>query len=354
MDNAQTNDLLLELLTVPGLSGREDPILQHLDEIWSPLVDELQVSPLGSLQGLVKGSASPPRPSILFAAHMDAIGLMVSGIRGDFIRVTRVGGVDARVLPGTMVTVHGEKDLQGVVYQLPRSLLPSSVSKKSVELRYFLVDVGLEEEALTDQVRVGDLVTFQQKPFWLGEEVIAGPALDNRASVAAITLLLHALQSAPPVWDVWVVATSQEEENMSGALTSAYAIQPDLAVAVDVTFASGPGTPDYQSYPMGEEIPLGWGPSTHPALYRVFEEVADEEGISVTKEPLPMRSGTDADVLQISAAGVPTMLLSIPLRYMHTPVEMVSTRDVQGVAKLMGAFVARLKPDSFATFEWDE
>jgi endoglucanase len=354
MENHKINDLLRELLTVPGLSGREAPILEHLHKAWFPLVDELRVNPLGSLQGLVKGSAPPPRPSILFAAHMDAIGLMVSGFRDDFIRVTAVGGVDPRVLPGTMVTVHGKKALPGVIHQLPRPLLPPSTSKKTVEMQHLLVDVGLEEEALRDLVRIGNLVSFRQEPFFLGEEVIAGPALDNRASVAATTLLLNALQSNTPVWDVWVVATSQEEENMSGAMTSAYAIQPDLAVAVDVTFASGPGAPEHKSYPLGEGIPLGWGPSVHPALYRAFEEVAEEEDMSVTMEPLPARSVTDADVLQISAAGIPTMLLSIPLRYMHTPVEMVSVRDVRGVARLMGAFIARLEPDSLATFQGDE
>lgn len=354
MENVHVNELLLELLTIPGLSGREDPIRAYLQEAWSPLVDELKISPLGSLQGLVKGKAPSPRPKILLAAHMDAIGLMVTGFRGDFVRVTTVGGVDPRVLPGGMVTVHGKEDLTGVIDQLPKSLLPSSASKKSVEIKYLLVDVGLEEEQLKDLVQIGDLVSFQQKPFWIGEDVIASPALDNRASVSAVTLLLHSLQSTPPQWDVWVVATSQEEENMSGALTSAYAIQPDLAVAVDVTFAAGPGTPDHKSYPLGEGIPLGWGPSVHPALYRAFEEVAEEEDISVTMEPLPMRSGTEADVLQISTAGIPTMLLSIPLRYMHTPVEMVSVRDIREVAKLMQAFIARLDLDSLDAFQWDE
>lgn len=354
MDSMEMNDLLLDLLHVPGLSGREDPVLHYLQEIWDPLVDELRVSPLGSLEGVVRGNAPQPRPKILFAAHMDAIGLMVTGFLGDFLRVTSVGGVDPRVLPGGIVTVHGEEDLLGVIDQLPKALLPDSAPKDSVEFKYLIVDLGLKEAELKDLVQIGDLVSFQQPPLMMKDNLIAGPALDNRASVAAITIMLTSLQTRDPAWDVWVVATSQEEENMSGALTSAYTLQPDLAVAVDVTFASAPGTPDHKSYPMGEGIPLGWGPSVHPGLYRAFEEAAEEEDISVNREPLPMRSGTDADVLQISAAGVPTMVLSIPLRYMHTPVEMVHKEDIRAVAKLSQALIDRLDANFLSTLEWEE
>lgn len=354
MDDGHLKEHLQELIRIPGLSGREYPLSAYLQKVWEPLLDQLDINPLGSLQGLIRGEGPDPRPSVLFAGHMDAIGLMVSGITGDFLRVSPVGGIDARVLPGQEVIVHGVRKWPGILNLPPKSLLPASASKNTVEVKYLLVDVGLPHEELKEAVNIGDGVTFRGESFILGEGFLAGPSLDNRSSIAALTSLLYALQSRSFSWDVWVVATSQEEENMSGALTSAYAIAPDVAVAVDVTFATGPGAPDHKSFPLAQGITLGWGPSTHPALYQQFERVAEQEEIPVTLEPLPARSGTDADVIQISGAGVPTMLLSIPLRYMHTPVEMVAIQSIQHVAKLAKRWIESLGPESLETFAWDE
>lgn len=339
MDDQQIAHHLGELVQIPGLSGREDPLVQFLQGRWSAAADLARVSPLGSLHVMAEGEGAAPRPSILFAAHLDAIGLMVTGIEDGFIRVTSVGGVDARVLPGQEVVVHGKWDLPGVIHLPPPPFLPSGARKNSVDVDHLLVDVPVRNEKLPQLVEVGDGITFKGQPGMLGAQVLTGPSLDNRASLAAMTCLLDTLASTSSGWDVWVAATSQEEENMAGARTSAHAIAPDLAVVVDVTFASAPGSPDHKTFAFDGGITLGWGPTVHPVLYHRFASLAAEKEIPVTREPLPARSGTDADVLQISAAGVPTMLLSIPIRYMHTPVEMVHIQSIKNTALLARHFL---------------
>ncbi|MBS1248782.1 MAG: putative aminopeptidase YsdC [Chloroflexi bacterium] len=350
----ETLELLKKLISAPGLSGYEGPVSQLVAEAWEAITDELQTSRVGSLQGLQCGTGTDPRPKILLATHMDAIGLMVSGYAGDCLRVTSVGGVDHRVLPGQSVTVHGREDLPGLVAQPPANLIPGGDKKKPVAMQYLLVDVGLNAEELRQKVRVGDLISFAQEPLEMGENTVAGHSLDNRVSVVALTLALEDLRDRSHAWDVWAVATAQEEETMAGAKTSAYDLRPELAVAVDVTFGEGPGAPKHKAYPLGEGVTLGWGPTVHPVLHAEFKKIAQELEIPFALEPLPRRSGTDADALQLSTVGIPTMVVSIPLRYMHTPVEMVSLKDIKRAGRLLAEFVARLPLDYMDTLTWKE
>ena len=336
---------LKSLISTSGLSGHEAPIRELIESTWRPITDQLSVSRLGSLHGLKSGTASEPRPTILIAAHMDAIGLMVTSIQDGFLRVTEIGGLDARVLPGQLVTVHGRRDLPGVIVQPPAHLLPSGVKDGPVPLNNLLVDVGLRPRQVNQQVRNGDLISFSQEPIQMQDETLAGRSLDNRASVAALTLCLDDLQTRVHAWDVWAVATSQEEETMGGARTSAFQIRPDLAVAVDVTWGKSPSTPDHKTFPLGKGLTLGWGPNIHPGLFESFKKVADQFEIPYALEVMPRHSGTDAFALQVAAHGVPTMVISIPLRYMHTPVEMVALKDIQRTAHLLSEFISQLDID---------
>ncbi|HEX9013329.1 MAG TPA: hypothetical protein VF813_07425, partial [Anaerolineaceae bacterium] len=264
------------MISLPGLSGYERPVRELIAETWRPMVDELAVSRLGSLHGLRRGSGSEPRRSILLAAHMDAIGLMVKNRVEGFLRFTEIGGVDPRILPGQLVTVHGRQDLPGVVIQPADRLLPKEKRGQPVSMEYLLVDTGLLPDEINNLVRPGDLISFAQPPIEMAGEILAGHSLDNRASVAALTVCLQELQKFRQDWDVWAVATVQEEETLGGAATSAFALHPDLAVALDVTFAKGPGSSDWRAHPLGKGIPLGWGPNVHPGLYRAFKDLAEE------------------------------------------------------------------------------
>jgi tetrahedral aminopeptidase len=345
---------LKQMISIPGLSGYEDPISDLISETWQPLTDELSRSRIGSLHGLCRGTGEELRPSILLATHMDAIGLMVTALVDGFLRITQVGGIDARVLPGQLVTVHGRKDLPGVIVQPPSFLLPEENRKGPVPLTNLLVDVGLSPREVNRQVREGDLVSFATQPIEIDKHILAGHSLDNRASVAALTHCLDLLQSRKHVWDVWAVATAQEEETLGGALTSAFGLNPQLAVAIDVTFAKGPGTTDDKTFPLGEGLTLGWGPNIHPGLHRKFKDLADKLEIPSNLDPMPRHSGTDAMALQIAREGIPTMVVSIPLRYMHTPVEMISMKDVKRAGRLLAEFVVGLDVNFMDTLSLDD
>lgn len=351
-----TDDLLpflKSLISAPGLSGYEAPIRDLIESAWRPLTDEISRSRLGSLHALRRGAIPEPRPGLLLAAHMDAIGLLVTGVVDGFLTVSSIGGLDPRVLPGQLVTVHGREDLPAVIVQPPAHLLPARFKDKPVPLEYLLVDTSLLPEEVGRLVRVGDLVSFAQPPLEMAGEILAGHSLDNRASVAALTCCLQELQGRPLAWDVWAVATTQEEENLAGALTSAFQLRPALAVAIDVTFGSGPGSSGHKTFPIGKGLTLGWGPNIHPALYQAFKDLADRLEIPYKMEAMPVNSGTDAMALQITAEGIPSMVVSIPLRYMHTPVEMVAMKDIRRTGRLLAEFAAQLDERFMERMAWD-
>ena len=345
--------LLKELIQLPGLSGFEGSVRDRIREAWEPLVDKLEFSRLGSLHALKLGSGHDPRPCVLLAAHMDAIGLMVNQVVDGFLRLTAIGGIDARILPGQAVIVHGREDTPGLILQPPAACLPEGKGKEPVALEHLLVDLGLPSRRVDRLVRPGDPVSFAQPPLELGANNLAGHSLDNRASIAALTICLRELQSREHVWDLVAVATSQEEENLSGAMTSAFALRPDIAVAVDVTWGYSPGSAEHKTYPLGKELTNGWGPSVHPAIHRVISQAAERGEIPLTTEVMPRRSGTDADALQLTAEGIPTGVVSIPLRYMHTPLEVVSLIDIRRTGRLLTEFVAGLEPEFVDQITWD-
>ena len=345
---------LKKLISIPGLSGFETSVREIIQEEWQPLVDELSISRLGSLHGLRKGRAEDPRPALLIAAHMDAIGLMVRGINKEgFIRITHIGGIDPRILPGQLVTIHGKENIQGVVIQPPYYLLPASQSGKVVDLEYLFVDTGFLPKEVNRLISVGDPISFAQDPLELSGETLAGHSMDNRASVAALTHCLGELQHIVHDWDVWAVATVQEETTFGGAYTSPFEIRPDLAVAVDVTFGKGPGLNDYRGYTLDKGPAIGWGPNIHPSVHKEFKQLAARLDMPHQIEALPVHSGTDAEALQVVAEGIPTGVISIPLRYMHTPVELVCVKDIERTGRLLSEFIARLGVDFIAKMKWE-
>jgi endoglucanase len=345
---------LKDLISAPGLSGYEGPVREIIEKEWRPLVDELSTSRLGSLEGLRKGSGPEPRRSVLLAAHMDAIGLMVSGIVDGFLRFTEIGGVDPRILPGQPVLVHGREALPGLVVQPSAHLVPPEIGEKPVPMDYLWIDVGLEPQEVARLVQVGDIVSFAQPPFELSGETLSGHTLDDRSAVAALTSCLQNLQSRVHPWDVWAVATVQEETSFGGSITSTFGLQPDLGIAIDVCHARGPGTSEATIAPLGKGLVLGLGPNIHPWLYKSFKAVADDLEIPYHTDVYSRHSGTDAYAIQVSAQGVPSMVVSIPLRYMHTPVETVSLKDIKRVGRLLAEFITRLDAEFFDKISWDE
>lgn len=344
---------LQELLSQPGLSGYEEPVRRTIEKTWQSLVDELTVSRVGSLHGLKHGTGKDPRPRILIAAHMDAVGLMVKTITDGMIYFTEIGGFDQRVLPGLIVTVHGKKDLFGVIAQPPDRLLPHEQAGKPVKSAQLMVDVGLETLEVERLVHVGDLISLAQPPAELSGDMVVGHSQDDRASVAAVTVCLHELQHMKHEWDVWAVATTQEEESFAGAYTTPFEIRPQIAVAVDVTFGKE-NSSDYRTYPLAGGPTIGWGPNVHPALHRRMKALAEKLDVPHNIEIMPRHSGTDAYAMQIVREGIPTLVMGIPLRYMHTAIEVTSLRDIERCGFLMAEFISRLEMDYAENIHWDE
>jgi endoglucanase len=350
---------LKALCAAPGLPAHEGPARAVINSAWAPLVDEVHTDPLGSLWATRRGTGAEPRRRLMLAAHMDAIGLMVSRLDGDFLRVTGLGGVDVRVLPGQIVTVHasgqGGADLPAVVGLPPSFLLPRDQRDGLPAVGELVVDTGLPAVRLAERVQIGDLVSFAQPPAELLGGHLAARSLDNRASVAAVTLCLEALQARQHAWDVVAVATVQEEVGPRGAGPAAFALQPDLAVVIDVTFGADANTREfgYRTLPVGGGPVLGLGPNIHPGLHALFKRAAERAEIITTLEPMWAHSGTDAFAIQVARAGIPTMVVSIAIRNMHTPVEVVALKDITRTGRLLAEFIAGLAPDALDTLSLD-
>ncbi len=361
--------LLKQLSEADGLSGHEEPVRELLRQIWQPFVDEIREGKLGSLIALKRGTGSEgstelaevPRPKLMLAAHMDEIGLMVTGVEKGFLRFTRVGGTDRRVLLGLEVVVHGRRDrsaersrrsLPGIVVTRPPHVLSVEERKKTVPWDKLFVDVGLPAEEVERLVTVGDLISIQREMVELKNRRVAGKAMDNRACVAVVTLALEQLAGVRHAWDVFAVATVQEETGLKGAITSAYGLAPDLAVALDATFGKHPGVTEVDGFPLGEGPTVGIGPNFHPGLVTRLKEVAEAHEIPYQVEPLPGDSGTDAWAIQVTREGVPTALISIPVRYMHQPVETLAAQDVERAGRLLAAFIAGLEVDFLEKLAW--
>jgi endoglucanase len=363
-----TVSLLRRLSDAVGLSGYERQMRALVQEELSRYVDEVRSDKMGNLIALKRGLplqpvTSPnaegaaqddiPRRRVMLAAHMDEIGLMVTGVEEGFLRVASIGGVDERLLSAQPVTVHGtvhgEHTLTGVVVSVPPHLLPEQERNRVVPAEKLFVDVGLAPDEVDKRVRVGDLVSFRQEALELKGGLLTGKALDNRASVAAMIACLELLSGMRHTWDVYAVATVQEEVGLKGALTSAFGVNPDLAIAIDVTWATQPGTPEERTFPLGKGPTIGIGPNFHPALFRALVDTAKKHELPYQVEPAPGASGTDAWAIQASREGVPTALLSIPERYMHSPVEVVAVKDVERTGRLLAHFIAGLTPGFLAT-----
>ena len=351
-----TLPFLKSLISVSGLSGYEAPVANLIREKWTPLVDEISVSRVGSLHGLKRGKGKSPRPSLMIATHMDAIGMRVSKIVDGFLHITHVGGIDVRVLPGAEVTVHAsgsDEELPAVIALPPARFLPESAGDK-ILMEHLLVDTGLLPREVERKVRVGDLVSFANMPFELAGEVLSGHSIDNRASVAALTVCLQELQNKPHFWDVWAVATVQEETSLLGASTSAFELRPQMAIVVDGSFAKGPGASGWQTSAMGKGVGLCIGPNMHPFLHKTLKELAERLEIPWFLDVTVSHSGTDAYAIQVTAEGIPTALVEFPIRYMHTTVESVALKDIQRTGRLLAEFIASLEENFFETIKWDE
>ncbi|MEX2108517.1 MAG: M42 family metallopeptidase [Solirubrobacterales bacterium] len=340
----ETPALLDKLLRVGAPSGHEGPAA----EVWREAASFASLSTDGLGSSIARiGDAEP---LLAVVGHIDEIGLTVTHIdEKGFLYFAPIGGWDPQILVGQRVEVRGRDGIvPGVVGRKPLHLLDADQRKKVVELKRLHIDIGAaDRDEAAELVRVGDPVVIAAEPVALVGTRLISRAMDNRlGAYVAIEALRRCHERDSLNGSFAAVAAVQEEIGLFGARTSAFEVRPDLAVAVDVTHATdAPGVDEKEigSHPLGSGPAIGRGSTLSPKVFELLVETAEEAGIDYTISASGRSTGTDADAIQISRSGIPTGLVSIPLRYMHSPVELVDLDDVEATVELIAAFAARLK-----------
>jgi endoglucanase len=347
-------DALHDLLTAHGPSGREEApaaaFRRHAEAFGAAVATDV----LGSVSARVAGTGDGL--SVAVVGHLDEIGLIVTHVDDKgFLWFAGVGGWDPIVLVGQRVVVSTRNGpLPGVVARKAIHLLEPDDRKKAPELKQLHIDIGAADgDAAKAVVRVGDVAVIAGDPVELPGERFAARSMDNRLGcfVALEAARLVADAGGAP-GDVIALGTAQEENDLAGASTAPYAVRPDIAIVVDVTHATDvPGVDEREhgSHPLGSGPVLGRASQLHPQVFELLHDTAEREAIPVTVEASGRYTGTDADAVQLSRAGIATGLVGLPLRYMHSPVEMVQLSDVTAAAQLIAAFCLALEPGTVLT-----
>jgi len=337
-------DLLRRLCQAPGIASREDAVARVVVEELGPLVDEVRTDALGNVIATKRGQGGP---RVMLAAHMDEIGFLMRYIEDDgFVRIHPVGGFDARALFAQRVDVHGRDGvLPGVIGAEAKPIHLLKGEKPAVPaLEEYFVDLGLPAEMVKQRVRVGDMVTLSRDTVQMGD-VVTSKAMDDRAGLFVMIEAVRHLRAH--VSEVVAVATVQEEVGLRGATPAGFAVEPEVAVAIDGTLAMDiPGTK-----PADAITKLGAGTAIKvmdgslicdPRLVEAFRAIAEREGIAHQMEILPA-GGTDAGGIQRVRAGVASFTLSVPTRYVHTVNETVSTADLEASYTLLARFLEQVQ-----------
>lgn len=325
---------LLKILTSPaGVAGEESSSFEALKGLFCRF-GEVSRDDTGNI--IIRRSGEGKR--ILLDAHLDTIGFVVTGITEDgFLRLSKVGGVDMRTVEGMELTIHGKNDIYGVVCTVPPHL--SKGESRMSEDGTVVADIGMTGEEAEKLISLGDRASFRSNFTVLNEDKVSSPYIDDRGGIA---VLLKALEYTNSKNDITLVCSAQEETGGAGATCASYNTDADLSLSVDVSFAHTPDSKPSECGKMDGGAMIGFSPVLDKKYTQLLVSIAKEKGINYQKEIMNGRTGTNADHITISKGGIPSVLVSLPIRYMHTPVEMVSLKDVESCARLIAEFLERV------------
>ncbi len=341
----ESYNFLKSIQETPSPSGSEQPVQRIVRKRMKPIADSIETDVHGNV---IVGLNPKGSPRVMLAGHCDQIGLMVNYIDDNgFIFFSSIGGIDPSVLPGSRVVIHSKNGpVEGVIGRKPIHLMKPEERGAKVELREMWIDIGSANKKETEQlIGVGDPATFRLGMVHLGNEMAASPAFDNKCGTFVVMEALRLCSTKKMDAALFAVSTVQEEVGLRGAKTSCYGVDPQVGIAVDVTHATD--YPDIDKRVNGD-IKIGGGPAIatgpniNPPLEELLRRTAKAKRIPIQMEAAPRGTGTDANVMQLTRAGVATALVSIPNRYMHTPVELISLRDLETCAKLIAETVATI------------
>lgn len=343
-------EFLEDLVEAPSPTGSEVPVADLVRMRLADAADEVETNVMGSVHARLLGCAGGP--TLMLAAHMDEIGLMVTYVSDDgYLSVSAVGGVDAAILPGMRVDVHTQEGpVRGVVGRKPIHLIEPDERKSVTSIDKLVIDLGMPAERVKKLVRVGDVITFGVGFERFGDNMAVSRAFDDKAGVwVAVRVLEKLAEAGRAPGDFVAAATVQEEIGVRGGETSAYGVHPDVGLAFDVTHATdypGIDKAKYGNIVCGAGPVIARGPNINPEVFDRLVAAAEAEGIAYQIEAEPGVTGTDARAIQMARGGIPCGLISIPLRYMHTPTEVISLSDLEDAVKLIVRFALDLDQDA--------
>ncbi|HHW32428.1 MAG TPA: M42 family metallopeptidase [Clostridiaceae bacterium] len=332
-------DLLKELTQRNAVTGYEEEMTLFIKDIFQKYCHIVEVDKFYNVTGLIKGKGNNNK-KIMVTAHIDEVALIVTSIDDKgFIKISGLNGVDPKILLGQEVIIHGKKEVYGVIGAKPPHLLNSEERKKAVKMKDLCIDTGLKADKVKEYVSVGDMVTFYTSPLLLEKNKISSKTLDNRCGVAALLEAMKEIVSMKHDSDIYFITTTQEEFSMAGAVSAAYNIEPHLAIVIDATHGETPDTSKDNSFALGKGPVIAVGPNMHKKATKKLIDTAKAENIPYNTEVLSGDSGTEAWGIQVSRNGIPVVLVSIPVRYMHTAVETAHLDDIRNTGKLVARFI---------------
>lgn len=334
-----TKDLLLKLSSIHGPSGHEYKATKEIENIMKDLVDECHYTKVGSLVCVKKGEG---KGKIGLLAHVDQLGFVISKVTDDgFAYVSGIGGWDPKTVIGQRAKIYSKnREFYGVFGFLAPHLQKAEDRKKIPTFDYLFLDISMNEN--WKEIQVGDIVMLDEIEGFEKNNLVYAPALDNRASCVSLIKTAEILKKLKHQFDVYFIFSTQEEIGGPGAPTAAYFSDLDYAFVIDVTHGD-------ETIPGFRKIEINKGPvvAVGPVVDKEFNEkvqnVSSQYNINIQYEPIPRRSGTDTDAVQLVKAGIKTQLISIPLKYMHTPYEKAHVNDVENTAKLMAFTISELE-----------
>lgn len=334
-------DFLRKLCTSHAPSGREHWIYPVVKEAFEPFG---QVS-LGKLNNIYAHKKGKGKESIMLMAHADEVFLMITDISDNGFLKFKGNGIDAKTLVSQEVYVHGKERILGIIGIKPPHLMNEEDRKKAITVDDLLIDTGLSKEKLQSIVNIGDYVTLKRNFYELLNNKVTCKAIDDRAGIAAMYACAKELENINHDLDVYFVSSCQEEVGHRGAKVGSYEVKPTMAIAIDVTFDSGPMGATERDNTLGGGPVVCIGPNIHPKLRKKLMDIAKEYNIPYQVEVEPGNTGTDAWDIQIIGEGIPTLLISIPIKYMHTSVELVNMEDIKNTGRIMAKLIEKLKSE---------
>ena len=329
----------LELLTgAAGVSGAESEASRTALELLSEYAPDAQCDAFGNVTALIPAQDASA-PTLMLDAHIDQIGFIISYIDPDgFLKVGACGGPDMRIMLAQTVTVHGVQDIRGVVSTLPPHV--SSDHTKVPEAGEIAIDIGMTREEAEKAVPLGSRVTVDSDFRDLSDGVISAPSVDDRSGVCAVLCALDMLRGRRLRYNLAVCFSAQEETGERGVKGAAFRLQPDEAIAVDVSFGRTPDSVPHETAVLGSGAMIGYSAALDRGMSDALKSAAEKNGIPYTIEVMPSSTGTNADSISTSRAGVKCCTVSIPIRYMHTPIETVRLSDIESAARLICEYAA--------------